>query len=320
MKLRRDGFTLLELVFVIVVLAIISKFGVEFLAQAYRNYLDQEVTSRLANTSSSAVEYIAKKLQYRIRSSVIVRKDLSDYKALEGFNLTGANAEEYKTLEWIGYDIEGFRGAGDGEPYWSGVIDKKASLDSNTYIFTKGSNLNKVNLLIKKLSYNHSTIDDAAIYIFSAQNDIYKSFGWYGGEKIKDQTLEYAMHPVKEQNTTAFAPGPDSDGNPTTFSDLFTDVKDRGEWDARYYLAWTAYAVKLDAATKKLILYYDFQPWQGEKYTDGKQQTLMENVNTFKMIQKQGIIKIQVCTTSDVNGTGKLDIGGFALCKEKTIY
>ena len=313
----RKGFTFIEMIFVLVILGIIAKYGVEFLAQAYRNYLYSEITNKLANTSSSAVEFIAKRLQYRIRPSVIVRKGNStDFRALEGF---GSNPGDYNVLEWIGYDIEGFRGGGDTVPMWSGIIDKKASMDDGGHLISPSSNLDNANTFITALSQGDSTIDDAALYLFSAENDINSSFGWYGGDAITDQHLNFAMHPITKFDSTTFSPGPNAAGAATNFTDLFNDIKAKGEWDARYYLAWSAYAVSLEG--NELKFYYDYQPWQGEKFSDGKSATIMKHVNTFKMIQREGVIKIQVCTTNDdLNGSGTMNIGGFALCKEKTIY
>ncbi len=317
MRLGRKGFTFIEMMFVLVILAIIAKFGVEFLAQAYRNYLYQEINNKLSNTSSSAVEFIAKRLQYRIRPSVIVRKgDTAVFTALEGFDpATTVDAESYTVLEWIGYDIEGFRGSGDAKPLWSGIIDKNASLGDGTHIITPDSNLTAADTMIKTLSSNGSSIDNAALYLFAAENDINESFGWNGGGAIADQHLHYAMHPVNETNNTAFVSGLAGHD----FGELFDDVKARGIWDARYYLAWSAYAVRLDGNI--LRFYYNYQPWEGEKFSDGNSTVIMEHVGTFKMIQKQGVLKIQVCTTNDdMNGTGTMNIGGFALCKEKTVY
>jgi len=308
MKKFRNAFTMIELIFVIVVMAIIAKFGVEFIAQAYRNYIYQEITTRLADTSSNAVEIIAKRLQYRIRPSVIVRNSSTNsFTSLEGYDGTGS----YNMLEWIGYDVESFR-----EGYWRGVIDKKASMDDGAHLITPGSNLNSVDAFIKNLSSNNSTINDAAIYLFAAENDINSSFGWDGGDwNASDHSLKRAMHWIKETNATAVEP---VHGN---FAQLFNDIQSRGEWDSRYYLAWSAYAVVHNAATGDLTLFYDYQPWKGEKYTNGKSALLMEHVDTFKMIQREGIIKIQVCTTNDdMNGSSSIDIQRFSLCKEKTIY
>ena len=316
--ISKKAFTFIEMIFVLVILGIIAKYGVEFLAQAYRNYLYSEITNKLSNTSSSAVEFIAKRLEYRIRPSVIVRKgDTTDFRALEGF---GLNPGDYNVLEWIGYDIEGFRGDANATPLWSGVIDKQASLADGAHLISPGSDLDSVDAYISALSQGDASLSDAALYLFSAENDINSSFGWYGGDAITDQHMNFAMHPITKFDATTFSPGPNSTGGATNFTDLFDDVKAMGSWDARYYLAWSAYAVKLEN-NGSLMFYYDFQPWQGEKFTDGKSATIMDHVNTFKMIQKQGVIKIQVCTTNDdMNGSGTMNIGGFALCKEKTIY
>ncbi|MBD3825184.1 MAG: protein containing prepilin-type N- cleavage/methylation domain protein, partial [Epsilonproteobacteria bacterium] len=43
----RAAFSMIELVFVIVALGIIGKFGVEFLAQAYNNYVYSSINNQL---------------------------------------------------------------------------------------------------------------------------------------------------------------------------------------------------------------------------------------------------------------------------------
>lgn len=314
MKIKRRGFTFIEMIFVLVVLAIIAKFGVEFLAQAYRNYLYQEINNKLANTSSSAVEFVAKRLQYRIRPSVIVRKgNTAVYKSLQNFDPTAPDAQDYTTLEWIGYDIDSFRGNANATPLWYGIMDKKASLDNNATIFTPGSDLDAADTMIQTLSNGGSTIDDAALYLYESETDQNSTFGWYGGESISNQHLHYAMHPIKKASATSFDPAIGDLG------DLLEDLRNKGKFDARYYLCWSAYAVSLEGTTLKF--YYDYQPWEGEKFSDGKSSIIMEHVYTFKMIKKGGETKIQVCTTNDdMNGTGTMNIGGFSLCKEKTIY
>lgn len=313
MKNKRSGFTFLELVFVIVILAIIAKFGVEFLAQAYRNYLYDNLTTKLSERSERAVEFIAKRLQYRIRPSVIVRKSDGSFKTLEGFG-SGASAQDYKILEWIGYDIDGFR-----EGLWSGIIDKEASVADgvNLKLDANRTDLNAVDSLIKNLSPDSTMdIDGAALFLFAAESDVRSGYGW-DGTAIPDQTLKYAMHPINKVDAHTLSSG--ISGH--TFAELYNDIKAKGTWDGRYYLAWTAYAVELDS-NNDLIFHYDYQPWNGEKYSDAttSKVVLMKNVSTFKMIQKQGVIKIQVCTANDMSGSSSLDMGGFSICKEKTIY
>ena len=66
--LKRNAFTMIELIFVIVIMGIIGKFGVEFLAQAYKSFIFSKINHELHSTSEQAVEIIAKRLENRIRS------------------------------------------------------------------------------------------------------------------------------------------------------------------------------------------------------------------------------------------------------------
>ncbi|MCW8839326.1 MAG: protein containing prepilin-type N- cleavage/methylation domain protein, partial [Thiovulaceae bacterium] len=88
-----------------------------------------------------------------------------------------------------------------------------------------------------------------------------------------------------------------------------------------YQLAWTANAVSIEDDGKgndtyDLVFYYDYQPWRGESYTDGKSSIIMENVPTFQFRAVGSMIKIQVCVKSDLINNQQ----GYALCKEKTVF
>jgi len=311
MEQKKEGFTLLELVFVIVVMGIIAKFGMEFFAQAYRNYLYQKISNELQNSSSAAVEFIAKKLHYRVKNSVIVRDSSnSDWKnnfeALEGND----SADGYDVLEWIAYDIESFRGGDNGTPMWSAIIDREYAHATPipTDVYSPGTNTTKIDNMIKILSGGGSDIDDAAIYVMSSENDIYTDYGW-DGDAITDQN--HSMHPINDDtNKSKYI-----SGNSDDFVVLNEDLD-----DARYKLAWTAYAVEYDTSTGNLKFYYDYQPWNGEKYTDGKSVLIMENVSTFKKRQSFNIMKIQICTKSDFVKRSDSDEEQYSVCKEKTIY
>jgi len=118
--MRRHAFTLLELIFVIVIMGILAKYGVELLSQAYKSFIFSSINNRLQSQTAAAVETIGSRLQYRIKDSVIARKSATDFEAL-----AYSPYEETATiLEWVGTDIEGFRGntpnaGGDFLPHWS---------------------------------------------------------------------------------------------------------------------------------------------------------------------------------------------------------
>jgi len=296
--MRRAAFTLLELLFVIVIMGVLSKFGVEFLAQAYNNFISSNINNTLQAQSEAAVETIASRLQYRIKDSIIAKKANGDFKALASSDYDASAT----ILEWVGSDIDGFRG--NSLPLWSGVIDLNNSISSSTLLVSPKTNTTALNALINVLSNSGSDINDSAIYFVGSDTDIRSGYGWDGNLTVID-TQNGAMHPVKAGvNINEFVPIKGSDGSLNSFSGV--DVYEY------YQLAWSAYAV-VHSADKKLTLYYDYQPWRGESYINGKHATLMENVDTFRFKAIGSIVKVQICVNSNV-------MEDYSLCKEKTIY
>lgn len=317
-NLKRSAFTMIELVFVIVVMGIIGKFGVEFLAQAYRNFISTTINHNLQSDSASAVEFVATRLQHRIKVSTIARETnasinpqftpLSDY-----FNSTAP------IIEWIGVDIDGFRG--NGLPLWSGVIDLNDTVSNNARLFSPATDTSQVNTLIQALSGAATVQNDMAIYFvdpdsaFTATN-----WGWDANTTLFNTQNNVDIHPViaNPGNIREFLP---VTSNPATANN-FSSVR-AFEY---YQLAWTAYAVGItnwNAATNTgtLTLWYNYQPWKGERYTDNTTSSavIMENVSSFRFIAVESVVKIQVCVKSLIID-GDSDAGGYSLCKEKTIF
>ncbi len=304
---RKQAFTMIELIIVIVIMGVLAKYGVDFMAQAYRNYINQHLMAKLQSSSSIAAEFIASRLKDRVRDSIIIRKssDFDDFRSLEGYDGNGS----YDILEWVEYDIDSFRAGA-----WSGIIDQMYAHSTSPApddVYTPGTDTSIINNYIQTLSNNATTISDAAIYVKNSVNDIKNGYGW-DGNAITDQNR--TMHPItNDTNVSKFK----SSISGVTLSAVNENIRD----DSRYYLSWTAYAVVLDTSTSELWFYYDYQPWNGEKYSDSttKKKLIMRNVDTFKMIQVNEIIKLQVCATSDINFT-TIDGDKFAICTEKIVY
>lgn len=297
---RKNAFTMLELIFVIIVIGILSKFGVEILAQSYKSYIATQVNDRFQNQSSAALEFIAKRLQYRIRPSVIVRNDsnFSDFHSLEGM---GAQAG-YDVLEWIGYDVDGLRAGA-----WSGIYSKSYV---NARLYSQQTNTATEGNLINALSFGNSGFNDSAIF-FIGSSSSQDSFGW-DGNAINDFTQ--SMKPVQtDANSSLFAP-------PAAFADNFTtmDPSVQSLEYNTYQLASTANAIVFDTTNNRLQFCTDYQPWNGQTYNNnGHCYTLMNEVSDFKKRQNKGVITLKVCS---VNNTFKdLPEGQFLTCKEKTI-
>lgn len=298
--MRKSAFTLLELIFVIVVIGILSKYGVELLSQAYKSFIFSSVNNALQANSAAAVESIASRLQYRIKDSVIARE------AGDFFGLAGYSADNAPILEWVGAEIDGFRGNVGTLPHWSGIIDLDASFAPTTLV-SPGTDTGALNTLIGTLSNGGSGIDDAALYFIGSDSDIKTGYGW-NGVALTDHNTS-VMHPIRR---VIGQPAQFESSTATNFSG--TDIYEY------YQLAWTAYAVGITDynatgnGTGTLTLWYDYQPWNGQNYaTDGKPVKLMDNVSTFQFKAVGSIVKIQVCVNSDL-------MEDYSLCKEKTIF
>ncbi len=289
----KPAFTMLELIFVIVIIGVLSKFGIDLMAKAYENYIFTQINNRLQNQSGTAVEFIAKRLSYRIPDSVIGRVGATDYDGVQELN----TSKSYMVLEWVATDIDGWRG--DDAPLWSGIADLNAS--SNSHIATPNTDISKINSLIDTLSQGDSDIDDAAIYFIGSNSDVQTGYGWQGGDTLSG--VSATMHPI----TTA------SDNN---LSGNFAGV-DLYEY---YKLAWTGNAIAIEDDLKgnntyNLAFYYDYQPWNAQNYLQhGKKSIIMENVSTFQFIGVGSMIKVQVCVRSELTS------GAHAICKEKTVF
>ncbi|MCF6310457.1 MAG: type II secretion system GspH family protein [Sulfurimonas sp.] len=311
-KRTSKAFTMIELVFVIVVMGILSKFGVEFLAQAYNSFIHTKINNELQSQSASAVEFVSSRLQHRIKNSVIAREANNNF-----FGLSGYSAGTAPILEWVGSDVEGFRG--NSMPFWSGVIDLDPTQSSAFSLKSPETNTTAIDNLIGALSHGSGTgIDNAALYFIGSDSDI-NGYGWTIPSTGAFIDQNKVMHPIKSNATPdVFVPrnaNTGADGN-------FTGVN-----VSEYYkLAWTAYAVGIDnydpiEKDGNLTLWYDYQPWNGDTYktkVDGSQTkkiTIMENVSTFQFMAIGSLIKIQVCTNSAL-----LSDEEYSICKEKTIY
>jgi hypothetical protein len=311
---KRTAFTMIELIFAIVVMGIIGKFGVEFLTQAYRSYIFANINNELQSNSETAVEIIAAHLQHRIKDSVIARTGVPPAAPVAIGSADGSN---YIVLEWVGSDYEGFLGNCDTNttpylPNWSGIIDLDNALANATTLVSPGTNTADTNDMIQNLSYANSDINNSALFFLGANSSPETDYGWDGNlTNINNQTA--ALHPINSNsNSNQFVPAVGS------FSGI--DIYEY------YKLAWSAYAVVYEAGTNNkgtLKLYWNYQPWkdrngdgEGDQFNDApnvQSAIIMENVSTFRFMAVGDILKIQVCTKSDL-------VEEYSLCKEKTIF
>ncbi len=303
----RKGFTFIELVFVIVVMGILAKFGSNLLATSYQSAASSSINNRLQVDTELTLNQLSNRLQYRIKDSIITRTGVGGAAVALSSSLGTPTV-----LEWVGYDIDGWLGINNGTfnaPSWSGFIDVNdaGAIAALNYLESPATDTGVANTIIQALSVAGTDINDSAIFFTGANSDVTTDYGWNNAQNFQSTTAAHRIGsgaPV----TRLF------DMTISTF--LNTNIYEN------YKLAWTAYAVRLmdfdtDGNIDDLVLYYDYQPWTGETFSaNGTPVLLLSNVDTFKFQGIGDTVKLQIC----VNEENTLGGGVYAVCKETAIF
>jgi len=135
---KKSAFTLLELIFVIVILGIVASIGSELIARVYESYIMQRAQHRASLKTELTALQIANRLAYAIPGTIIRRVGLAGIpEGIADQMLQDSTGESYTVLQWVGADMDSF--STSATPGWSGFCDLDASLTPN--IVTPGSDL-----------------------------------------------------------------------------------------------------------------------------------------------------------------------------------
>lgn len=220
----KEGFSLIELIFVIVILGIVSSIGAEIIANVYEQYIVQRAQHRASLKTELATLQIANRLKYAIGGTIVRIKSDGTTESIE--SPLSQNSNSYIGIQWVSYDVDSFEALNNAtqrQPGWSGFCDLDES--NKTVIKTPGSTLSLTNNIIKHLSGDTKTIKNAVIYFpYSSEEHNISS--------ISGEDLIY-----------------------------LTDVASRTLVE-QYKLAWSSYALKVEGGD--LYLYYNFSPFVSE--------------------------------------------------------
>jgi len=280
--LNKKAFSMVEVVFVILILGIVVSIGSEIIADVYRSYILERATHRSSIKTELSATQISNRLSYSIPGTVIGRKSSDgSYRSISSLD-----SSDYDVLEWIGYDNDSF--SAQITPGWSGFIDLDAS--SATQLKSNGSDIDKADTIISNLG--GGGIGDAGLF-FAGQYTA-NNVG-YGGDASGVITVAS-----------------------TSSNDIFDVNIPAGTTVSEHYkLAWSAYAlVPIDNGDDSfnLNLYYNYKPWKGESYSDGSVQVLVRNVTVFKFVGSDTTIRFKICQRERITNEKNITI-----CKEKAV-
>lgn len=299
----RTAFSMLELIFVIIILGIVSSIGAEIIAQIYESYIVQRATHNSSVKTELAATQIANRLTYAVPGTVIGRRSQSNptYRAID--NLDDGN---YTVMQWMGYDADSFGAhtAASRRPGWSGLCDVDES--NVTGIVTPGSQLALSETIIGNLSNSTRGVADAALFFASSYNPTNISYDGTGA--AVSSGLSNIASASGETITLDAAGG----GITRNISEL-------------YKLSWSSYAiipvqrdgtVCTDPSTQvcDLHLRYNFQPWNGGTYQNALSSILLRNVTVFRFTGAGNTIRFKLCQREDIGEDFNI-----TTCKEKAV-
>lgn len=314
---NKKAFTLLEIIFVIIILGIVASVGSSVIVQVYESYFTQRSIHNASLKTELAIDQLANRLTYRVRRSLLARvperTGVAPNAAL-ALSEIDANNTTHTALEWIGYDNDGF--SAQNPPAWSGFCDLNAS--SFARLVTRGSRLSapttartSERIILNNLSRPNHTPAPAIVFMTDTYRTINANSREYNSTCMHQTDGNGCMFPVSIRNNSTFD---------------FNNTADRNAGDMVYsefyQLAASAYAVvpenkhtiAKNVDTWDLYLYADYQPWNGNDYTDGSRSLLAKNVSVFRFRQESGSLRIKICTVEQTGDTDTLSI-----CKEKAV-
>jgi prepilin-type N-terminal cleavage/methylation domain-containing protein len=303
----KPAFTMLELIFVIVILGIVASIGAQVIAKTYEAYINQRALYKASIKTELVAIQIANRLSYAIPGS-ITRRD--NALRLLDISIPETPANPLPVLQWIGYDRDGFTTTdANSLPGWSGFVDLTSSVrpvvgSPNIILSTPGSAPALSDAIIRSLSAGAAgiaTLNTSALYF---QNSI-----------IHDGAGAYTMVGVNNVYAiNGFAP-----------NQLTIAAPPLSPIQEQYKLAWTSYAIVpsvLQAnGTFNLELRYNFQPWRGENFVNGPFNTsvLLRNVSVFRFTGSVNSVRFKLCVQEQTGVTAAAIPVMTSICKEKVV-
>ena len=323
--MNKNGFTLLELIFVIVVFGIISMFGADLYTKIYSSYAHTRAVNQLEARTMNAITIISARLEDRIKGTVIARK--SDDNTFVDIRSATQN---HDIIEWIGQSIESknlvptVAGGPASSVGWSGFADIynfALPILRDINVTSQGSHFNNVSTVIQNLR-NDATdgsfgvvfkgriavdvVNNAYGYDINNFNNDY--VGTAGGINAEVMTISY---PVR---AAADAPG----------------------ISEQYYLAHSAYAIvptnfnepyngpsgnKVADWNFDLALHYNYEPWNREAYNGANTPTaiMVRDVSLFRFRNDDGAIALKLCLRDAGRNFNPEELD-LIVCKSQVVY
>lgn len=258
------AFSMLELIFVIVILGIVASLSSEIIAKIYEGYILQRAQHKATHKTELAALQIANRLASVIPNTAIrkVTRDATDWEELSEAMVLDVNGS-YDVLQWVGSDTESFNtyesNATNQRVGWSGLCDIARSSQSS--IVTPGSNLSLVNTIRTNLD----SPSNFAIY-FPYDTTAYFGSGTNNVINLDNNASHIVEHYKMARTSYALVTEDNTNGG----SDLF--------------------------------LYYNFPPILANaiNVANVRKSLILKNISTFKFQGAGRTIRFKICKEEQI--------------------
>lgn len=330
---KKASFTLVEMVFVIVILGILSGFISEIIVHLYRNYIIQNQSLRMELILQNTVDKISNYIESSIRPSLALRNgtnitSMDDVQTMVDGNITNDTAAtaSNRALMWIGKDVESLQGVWVGDrrlPTYSGVVDLNAS--SGTLVATR----NITNDNADRISQTQAIVErliggrNAAVPTDANINSRYALYFPYANS---DDTTANRFWDV---NSTSIFPITSFANAVVGRNQNITLARQPAQMGEKFYLAYSAYGITYDLSADgqdgNLSLTWNFRPWNGDTLATFEANTnnnflLLEEVTRFSVWTESGgsILRMYLCI-GDRRLRRAIGSNNYQYCKESVV-
>jgi len=301
-SIRRNGFTMIELLFVIVIMGVVGGFALDTVRQYYENiFRTHEYTKQVAD-ADHILEQLSKYFETAINASIV---NLDETNPNTCYGTPGTNNGDF-TVAFVAVDDDSLRGI-NGQPGWS----EDTLLQNNNILSALDADYTVADTIITALYPTSSLVNSAVYDADSMDVDACTRFNWNG---------------LGTQGYHTITATPTATTLPLAIGNAATDGK-------RKYLMRTAYAFQVQE-NGDFTMYSNFRPWLGETYmTATRQDILGQNVAHFSInynaqdfqnnanINDRGMIwKLKVCMTGIDANLSESTAASQQICRERSVH
>jgi hypothetical protein len=299
----KKSFTLIEIIFVIVILGLISVGSFKALQMLYQRYYQVNTITKFSIISQTLLDEITQIVYYRVPITAI------GYSPSDGEfkKLSEVDDEKYKIFEWISGAFDAKLHFKDYKGY-TGFIDLDASDRNTLTLVAKDFNITDINDTLNSVFNNQNDLNQTVGIIFAGDldygidsSDYKNSYGWHGHDHKKLYLINKFTQDENDANLT-----------------MNDDIKGNKIY-AKYYLVASAWGISRGADIDKsascldglnindntLLLFYNYRPWNNETFCADPHQNdteekkgnvaiLAQNITSFRVKDLNTHIEIKV--------------------------